>query len=133
MVNACVERVCGFAHQKVLRFVFILADRVDGRRILVLSKTKPHASFLLDVVFFTDHVPAQHDLFRYWKETKACKTDVYLLPKHLDRSCLVVEGKVARLHLRALYGAHCPYSGGQKREGLRTGPSRFHEREHSER
>ena len=29
------------------------------RRILVLSKTKPHASFLVDVVFLTDQVPAQ--------------------------------------------------------------------------
>ena len=72
------------------------------RRILVLSKTKPRASFLLDVVFLTDQLPAQLFLFRYWKETKTCKTNVYLLPKHLDRSCLVVEGKVARLHLPVL-------------------------------
>ena len=96
------------------------------RRFLVLSKTKPHASFLLDVVFLTDQVPAQHDLFRYWQETKACKTDVYLLPKFLDRSCLVVEGKVARLHLPAL-GTALPVltQEAKKREGLRTGPSRF--------
>ena len=42
------------------------------------------ASFLLDVAFCTNQVPAQRDLCRYWKETKACKTDVYLLPKQPD-------------------------------------------------
>ena len=40
----------------------------------------------------TYQVLAQHDFFRCWKETKACKTDLYLLPKQLDE-------KVARLHL----------------------------------
>ena len=38
---------------------------------------------------------AQFALWKSWKETKAYKNDVYLLPKHLDE-------KVARLHLLAL-------------------------------
>ena len=76
-----------FAPQEVLRFVITPAGRVHDavivtggacllqgylcdsathgislsfakRRIPVLSKTKPRASFLLYVVFFTDQVPA---------------------------------------------------------------------------
>jgi len=47
---------------------------------------------------FTNQVLAQLDLLKNWKETKAYKNDVYLLPKELDE-------KVARLHLPAL-GAH---------------------------
>lgn len=38
---------------------------------------------------------AQLDLLNNWKNTKAYKNDVYLLPKELDE-------KVARLHLPAL-------------------------------
>ena len=37
---------------------------------------------------------AQHDLFTYWKETKACKADVHLWPKEID-------DVVAKLHLPA--------------------------------
>ena len=44
---------------------------------------------------FTNQVLAQLDLLKNWKETKAYKNDVYLLPKALDE-------KVARLHLPAL-------------------------------
>merc|ERR1711862_617081 len=44
---------------------------------------------------FTNQVLAQLDLLKNWKETKAYKNDVYLLPKELDE-------KVARLHLPAL-------------------------------
>merc|ERR1712179_749742 len=44
---------------------------------------------------FTNQVLAQLDLLKNWKETKAYKNDVYLLPKDLDE-------KVARLHLPAL-------------------------------
>ena len=77
-------------------------------------------------MFLTDQVPEQHDVFRYWKETKTCKTDVYLLAKHLDRSCLVDEGKVARLHLPVLGTALTVLAQeAKKREGLRTAPSRF--------
>merc|ERR1712151_394373 len=44
---------------------------------------------------FTNQTLAQLDLLKNWKETKAYKNDVYLLPKELDE-------KVARLHLPAL-------------------------------
>jgi len=44
---------------------------------------------------FTNQVLAQLDILNNWKETKAYKNDVYLLPKELDE-------KVARLHLPAL-------------------------------
>merc|ERR1719410_695248 len=44
---------------------------------------------------FTNQVLAQLDLLKNWKETKAYKNDVYLLPKALDE-------KVASLHLPAL-------------------------------
>jgi len=44
---------------------------------------------------FTNQVLAQLDLLKNWKETKAYKSDVYLLPKNLDE-------KVAKLHLPAL-------------------------------
>ena len=33
--------------------------------------------------FFTEQVLAQLDLLKRWKETAACKTDVYLLLKQL--------------------------------------------------
>ena len=44
---------------------------------------------------FTNQVLAQLDILKNWKETKAYKNHVYLLPKELDE-------KVARLHLPAL-------------------------------
>ena len=44
---------------------------------------------------FTNQVLAQLDLLKNWKETKAYKNDVYLLPKELDE-------KVAKLHIPAL-------------------------------
>ena len=46
----------------------------------LLNWGAPLASFLLIDVFFSNQVLAQYDLFRCWKETKACKTDLYLLP-----------------------------------------------------
>ena len=50
------------------------------------------------LVSFTKQVLAQLDFLKYWKETIACKTDGYLLPKQLGRSCLIV----ARLHIPVL-------------------------------
>jgi adenosylhomocysteinase len=44
---------------------------------------------------FTNQVLGQLDLLKNWKETKAYKNDVYLLPKARDE-------KVANLHLPAL-------------------------------
>ena len=45
--------------------------------------------------FFTGQVLAQLDSLRRWKETAACETHVYILPKQLHE-------KVATLHLPAL-------------------------------
>merc|ERR1712238_408476 len=82
---------------QVDRFVF-----PDGHGIIVLASgrllslgcaTGP-PSFVMSCSF-TNQVLAQLDLLKNWKETKAYKNDVYLLPKKLDE-------KVAALHLPAL-------------------------------
>jgi len=85
---------------QVDRFVF-----PDGHGVIVLASGRllnlgcatGHPSFVMSCSF-TNQVLAQLDLLNNWKETKAYKNDVYLLPKELDE-------KVARLHLPAL-GAH---------------------------
>merc|ERR1712050_736809 len=82
---------------QVDRFVF-----PDGHGIIVLAAGRllnlggatGHPSFVMSCSF-TNQVLAQLDLLKNWKETKAYKNDVYLLPKELDE-------KVARLHLPAL-------------------------------
>jgi adenosylhomocysteinase len=82
---------------QVDRFVF-----PDGHGIIVLASGRlcnlgcatGHPSFVMSCSF-TNQVLAQLDLLKNWKETKAYKNNVYLLPKHLDE-------KVARLHLPAL-------------------------------
>merc|ERR1712066_209498 len=74
----------------------------DGHGIIVLASGRllnlgcatGHPSFVMSCSF-TNQVLAQVDLLKNWKETKAYKNDVYLLPKDLDE-------KVARLHLPAL-------------------------------
>ena len=53
-----------------------------------------HPSFVMSCSF-TYQVLGQLDFLKDWEETKACKNDVYLLPKALDE-------KVASLHLPAL-------------------------------
>merc|ERR1712013_370455 len=63
-------------------------------RLLNLGCATGHLSFVMSCSF-TNQVLAQVDLLNNWKETKAYKNDVYLLPKDLDE-------KVARLHLPAL-------------------------------
>merc|ERR1712151_1041980 len=63
-------------------------------RLLNLGCATGHPSFVMSC-FFTNQVLAQLDLLKNWKETKAYKNDVYLLPKELDE-------KVASLHLPAL-------------------------------
>jgi len=63
-------------------------------RLLNLGCATGHPSFVMSCSF-TNQVLAQLDLLKNWKETKAYKNDVYLLPKELDE-------KVARLHLPAL-------------------------------
>jgi len=82
---------------QVDRFVF-----PDGHGIIVLASGRllnlgcatGHPSFVMSCSF-TNQVLAQLDLLKNWKETKAYKNQVYLLPKELDE-------KVARLHLPAL-------------------------------
>jgi len=82
---------------QVDRFVF-----PDGHGVIVLAAGRllnlgcatGHPSFVMSCSF-TNQVLAQLDLLKNWKETKAYKNDVYLLPKSLDE-------KVARLHLPAL-------------------------------
>merc|ERR1719242_847692 len=60
-------------------------------RLLNLGCATGHPSFVMSCSF-TNQTLAQLDLLKNWKETKAYKNDVYLLPKDLDE-------KVARLHL----------------------------------
>merc|ERR1712014_76978 len=82
---------------QVDRFVF-----PDGRGIIILAAGRllnlgcatGHPSFVMSCSF-TNQTLAQLDLLKNWKETKAYKNDVYLLPKDLDE-------KVARLHLTNL-------------------------------
>merc|ERR1712056_118901 len=82
---------------QVDRFVF-----PDGHGVIVLASGRllnlgcatGHPSFVMPCSF-TNQVLAQLDILKNWKETKAYKNDVYLLPKALDE-------KVARLHLPAL-------------------------------
>merc|ERR1712022_34172 len=63
-------------------------------RLLNLGCATGHPSFVMSCSF-TNQVLGQLDLLKNWKETKAYKNDVYLLPKVLDE-------KVAALHLPAL-------------------------------
>jgi len=82
---------------QVDRFVF-----PDGHGVIVLASGRllnlgcatGHPSFVMSCSF-TNQVLAQLDLLKNWRETKAYKNQVYLLPKALDE-------KVARLHLPAL-------------------------------
>merc|ERR1712083_656587 len=82
---------------QVDRFLF-----PDGHGIIMLASGRlvnlgcvtGHPSFVMSCSF-TNQVLAQLDLVKNWKETKAYKNDVYLLPKSLDE-------KVAALHLPAL-------------------------------
>merc|ERR1712149_64136 len=82
---------------QVDRFVF-----PDGHGVIILASGRlcnlgcatGHPSFVMSCSF-TNQVLAQLDILKNWKETKAYKNDVYLLPKQLDE-------KVARLHLPAL-------------------------------
>merc|ERR1712006_65529 len=82
---------------QVDRFVFPNGNGIimlASDRLLNLGCATGHPSFVMSCSF-TNQTMAQLDLLRNWKETKAHKNDVYLLPKELDE-------KVARLHLPAL-------------------------------
>merc|ERR1712130_1081458 len=71
---------------QVDRFVF-----PDGHGVIILASGRlcnlgcatGHPSFVMSCSF-TNQVLAQLDLLKNWKETKAYKNDVYLLPKDLD-------------------------------------------------
>jgi len=88
---------CENIKPQVDRFVF-----PDGHGVIVLAAGRllnlgcatGHPSFVMSCSF-TNQVLGQLDLLKNWKETKAYKNDVYLLPKYLDE-------KVANLHLPAL-------------------------------
>merc|ERR1711874_329102 len=88
---------CENIKPQVDRFLF-----PDGHGVIVLASGRllnlgcatGHPSFVMSCSF-TNQVLAQLDLLKNWKETKAYKNDVYLLPKDLDE-------KVARLHLPAI-------------------------------
>merc|ERR1712238_90048 len=88
---------CENIKPQVDRFVF-----PDGHGVIVLASGRllnlgcatGHPSFVTSCSF-TNQVLAQLDLLKNFKETKAYKNDVYLLPKVLDE-------KVAMLHLPAL-------------------------------
>merc|ERR1712238_40808 len=88
---------CENIKPQVDRFVF-----PDGHGVIVLASGRllnlgcatGHPSFVMSCSF-TNQVLAQLDLLKNFKETKAYKNDVYLLPKALDE-------KVASLHLPAL-------------------------------
>merc|ERR1712226_1086160 len=82
---------------QVDRFVFPDGHGViilASGRLLTLGCATGHPSFVMSCSF-TNQTLAQLDLLKNWKETKAYKNQVYLLPKELDE-------KVARLHLPAL-------------------------------
>ncbi len=72
---------------------------IDGKDIIILAEGRlvnlgcatGHPSFVMSNSF-TNQTLAQLEL---WKNSKAYKNDVYMLPKHLDE-------KVARLHLERL-------------------------------
>merc|ERR1711896_69084 len=72
------------------RHVILLAEG----RLVNLGCATGHPSFVMSCSF-TNQVLAQLDLVKNWKETKAYKNDVYLLPKALDE-------KVAALRIPAL-------------------------------
>merc|ERR1739847_230160 len=74
---------------QVDRFIF-----PDGHAVIVLASGRlcnlgcatGHPSFVMSCSF-TNQVLAQLDILKNWKETKAYKNDVYLLPKELDPIC----------------------------------------------
>merc|ERR1711982_83387 len=109
---------------QVDRFVF-----PDGHGVIVLASGRllnlgcatGHPSFVMSCSF-TNQVLAQLDLLKNWKETKAYKNDVYLLPKALDE-------KVARLHLPAL-GANLTQLTNEQAEYIGVGNGKPFKPEH---
>merc|ERR1711907_678225 len=88
---------CENIKPQVDRYVFADGHGVillAAGRLLNLGCATGHPSFVMSCSF-TNQVLAQLDILKNWKETKAYKNEVYLLPKELDE-------KVARLHLPAL-------------------------------
>merc|ERR1711939_54655 len=102
---------------QVDRFLF-----PDGHGVIVLASGRllnlgcatGHPSFVMSCSF-TNQTLAQLDLLKNWKETKAYKNDVYLLPKELDE-------KVASLHLPAL-GANLTKLTKEQADYIGVGPN----------
>ena len=61
----------------VLRIVFFLSSLSD---VVFWSYSEIMSRASVVVLGLTNQVLAQHDLFRYGKETKAYQTEVYLVP-----------------------------------------------------
>merc|ERR1711903_27685 len=109
---------------QVDRFVF-----PDGHGVIVLASGRllnlgcatGHPSFVMSCSF-TNQALAQLDLLKNWKETKAYKNDVYLLPKALDE-------KVAALHLPAL-GANLTQLTNEQAEYIGVGNGKPFKPEH---
>merc|ERR1711896_114973 len=96
-LESCEGVNCENIKPQVDRFVFPDGHGVillAAGRLLNLGCATGHPSFVMSCSF-TNQVLAQLDILKNWKETKAYKNDVYLLPKALDE-------KVASLHLPAL-------------------------------
>merc|ERR1711862_409641 len=96
-LETCEGVKCENIKPQVDRFVFPDGHGVillAAGRLLNLGCATGHPSFVMSCSF-TNQVLAQLDILKNWKETKAYKNEVYLLPKNLDE-------KVARLHLPAL-------------------------------
>merc|ERR1712113_975432 len=88
---------CENIKPQAVRFVFPNGHGVivlAVGRLLNLGCATGHPSFVMSCSF-TNQVLAQLDILENWKESKAYKNEVYLLPKELDE-------KVARLHLPSL-------------------------------
>merc|ERR1719287_346941 len=97
--NAIVCNIGHFDNEIDMENVYAKCERTNviilaEGRLVNLGCATGHPSFVMSCSF-TNQVLAQLDLLKNWKETKAYKNDVYLLPKALDE-------KVASLHLPAL-------------------------------
>merc|ERR1711981_646464 len=96
-LESCPGVKCENIKPQVDRFVFPDGHGVimlASGRLLNLGCATGHPSFVMSCSF-SNQTLAQLDILRNWRETKAYKNEVYLLPKELDE-------KVARFHLPAL-------------------------------
>ncbi|CAE8604842.1 unnamed protein product [Polarella glacialis] len=98
---------------QVDRFVFPKGNGVivlASGRLVNLGCATGHPSFVMSCSF-TNQVLAQLDLLKNWRETKAYKNDVYLLPKHLDEKVALLHLPALRAHLTTLSQEQADYIG----------------------